>query len=393
MQPGVIATAKTQPNQNRWRDMEARVQALRARAQREQRSFNQSLRSRKDFGNPHLIAKLSKRLGLQDGTNYPPHIYDPAFIQAEDFYDALTLQQHDWEQARQAARKGSTDRSVSGDRGSPTPDITGHKTVRMDPCPKTDATTSSPLWARSPSCVLNYLDCAGKTSICLRIPNDWAEFVGLSDAMVRLNSIRTQACLVPEVACRSTENGIHTCRAAACQLVSVGFLPDLGVLCAHRFGHRFSHVDSDTSSRPGSVKADAMLSVPITATSFEVWAPIFTHPVYRGAQVNTTILHFALGPRDFLNSLDPLNFHNSILLHLCSLVPQSIRRSPRPRQSPDEPLQETKDSVVKIPLFDLQQIEKLLWGQKKGQGWYGDYYHDTVSPNARGQVEFGVTAS
>eukprot|EP00808_Paulinella_micropora_P028304 g5414.t1 len=67
--------------------------------------------------------------------------------------------------------------------------------------------------------------------------------------------------------------------------------------------------------------------------------------------------------------------------------------SPRPRQSPDEPLQETKDSVVKIPLFDLQQIEKLLWGQKKGQGWYGDYYHDTVSPNARGQVEFGVTAS
>ena len=52
------------------------------------KTFNSNLISKKDFGNPHLLSKVVKHLGIDEmGSNFPKDKFDPKGYPEEAFYE------------------------------------------------------------------------------------------------------------------------------------------------------------------------------------------------------------------------------------------------------------------------------------------------------------------
>eukprot|EP00457_Paulinella_chromatophora_P002916 gb/GEZN01002921.1/.p1 GENE.gb/GEZN01002921.1/~~gb/GEZN01002921.1/.p1 ORF type:complete len:459 (-),score=119.69 gb/GEZN01002921.1/:728-2104(-) len=74
--------------------LQEKITTFLERALQSKVSFNQSLQNRKEFHNPYILEKIARDYQIeQDGTNYPPHLYDPGFIEGEDCYQDLAKEQ------------------------------------------------------------------------------------------------------------------------------------------------------------------------------------------------------------------------------------------------------------------------------------------------------------
>lgn len=59
---------------------------MRETTRRKQRSFLESLRAHREYTNPDFLQQLVKNYHLQEaGTAFPPEIFDPTSLPADDF--------------------------------------------------------------------------------------------------------------------------------------------------------------------------------------------------------------------------------------------------------------------------------------------------------------------
>jgi len=80
------------------------------------RSINAELRKSKGYRNPDFLQKIVEFFGIREhGSCYPPALFDPDALLAEDFHDALTAAQRAQAEAREAERaKRSTVEFTAG---------------------------------------------------------------------------------------------------------------------------------------------------------------------------------------------------------------------------------------------------------------------------------------
>jgi len=73
------------------------------------KSLNESLRKSKPFRNPDILEKLVLYCKINEiGSNYPLHLFNPNSYQREDFYDAISVEQKEFEEKRDQERVNRT---------------------------------------------------------------------------------------------------------------------------------------------------------------------------------------------------------------------------------------------------------------------------------------------
>lgn len=87
-------------------DVQARIRKYLAQSDARSGGFQQSLRAKRDVGNPYILEKVVAHFRIDElHSNFAPHVFDPHALPLHEYSDALALTQKRQAEAREQRQR------------------------------------------------------------------------------------------------------------------------------------------------------------------------------------------------------------------------------------------------------------------------------------------------